>query len=330
MAPAGPAPQEGFGRSLPCGAQHHRHGAELRAVAGSRSGQGPQTSISSSAANSWTDYGLPECRHVHRTRLSSSAPISGLGGGGKHQYSIAGTNGRDAIDSVRAAVSLWPAIGAGRKAVMYGWSQGGGADAGRGKPAGLYRPDGDGGRRRRVFSASSASPPTTSPRWRRKRLRRGVGREAPGSTGQLLRANVFNFTHFMMAHHGPTRRRFRPALTPILFTEDGAGSSTRSSRRNGCTSPRHAELTRRRRLQVAAAGRSRSVLRPVEGADQGGQRVAAGQAGRAGRPVIYWGTAPHGRCPPAMVGGLHRSRWRPPRQWQSRHVQLRHSEQDVH
>ncbi|MEI6225726.1 MAG: hypothetical protein WCS72_13280 [Deltaproteobacteria bacterium] len=51
--------------------------------------------------NSWTDY-------------------QGLGAGGMHQYAIAVTNGRDVIDSVRAASSLKGA-GGGKTAVVYGW-----------------------------------------------------------------------------------------------------------------------------------------------------------------------------------------------------------------
>lgn len=50
----------------------------------------------------------------------------GLGGGGKHQYAVAATNGRDLINSARAASSM-PEVGAGKQTVFYGWSQGGGA-----------------------------------------------------------------------------------------------------------------------------------------------------------------------------------------------------------
>ena len=50
----------------------------------------------------------------------------GLGGGGKHQYSVAGTNGRDLINSARAAISMRD-TGASKRTIFYGWSQGGGA-----------------------------------------------------------------------------------------------------------------------------------------------------------------------------------------------------------
>jgi pimeloyl-ACP methyl ester carboxylesterase len=56
----------------------------------------------------------------------AATDYQGLGGGGRHQYSLANSNGKDALNSVRAAISM-PETGAGKKAALYGWSQGGGA-----------------------------------------------------------------------------------------------------------------------------------------------------------------------------------------------------------
>jgi dienelactone hydrolase len=50
----------------------------------------------------------------------------GQGGGGVHQYAVAVTQSHDLINSVRAASSA-KEIGASKKAVAYGWSQGGGS-----------------------------------------------------------------------------------------------------------------------------------------------------------------------------------------------------------
>jgi hypothetical protein len=58
-----------------------------------------------------------------------STDYQGLGGGGRHQYAVAKTNGRDAIDAARAASSLKGA-GAGKKNLMIGWSQGAGSAVG--------------------------------------------------------------------------------------------------------------------------------------------------------------------------------------------------------
>ena len=77
--------------------------------------------------NSWTDYGLPNiAEFIREGYVVVATDYQGQGGGGKHQYAVAGTNGRDVINSARAASSLKEA-GAGKKTIVYGWSQGGGA-----------------------------------------------------------------------------------------------------------------------------------------------------------------------------------------------------------
>ena len=77
--------------------------------------------------NSWTDYGLPNIEEFIRDGyVVVATDYQGQGGGGKHHYAVAGTNARDVINSARAASSMKEA-GAGKKAIVYGWSQGGGA-----------------------------------------------------------------------------------------------------------------------------------------------------------------------------------------------------------
>jgi pimeloyl-ACP methyl ester carboxylesterase len=77
--------------------------------------------------NSWTDFGIPNGQEfIDQGYVVVATDYQGLGGGGKHQYAVAGTNGRDVINSARAASSMTE-IGAGKKTVIYGWSQGGGA-----------------------------------------------------------------------------------------------------------------------------------------------------------------------------------------------------------
>lgn len=77
--------------------------------------------------NSSTDYGLPALESFIRAGyVVVGTDYQGLGGGGRHQYSVALTNGRDVINSIRA-VSSEQLGGAGKTAVAMGWSQGGGA-----------------------------------------------------------------------------------------------------------------------------------------------------------------------------------------------------------
>jgi pimeloyl-ACP methyl ester carboxylesterase len=77
--------------------------------------------------NSSADYGVPALESLIRAGyVVVATDYQGLGGGGRHQYAVAVTNGRDVINSVRAVVSS-RSDGAGKNAVAIGWSQGGGA-----------------------------------------------------------------------------------------------------------------------------------------------------------------------------------------------------------
>ena len=76
---------------------------------------------------SWTDFGVPAAaQFIADGYVLVATDYQGLGGGGVHQYAMAATNGRDVVNSVRAAGSMGLSGGA-RKAAVYGWSQGGGA-----------------------------------------------------------------------------------------------------------------------------------------------------------------------------------------------------------
>lgn len=75
---------------------------------------------------SWTDFGIPAVNHwIEKGYAVVATDYQGLGGGGRHQYGVANSNAHDAINSVRALGSLGLA-GEGKKALIYGWSQGGG------------------------------------------------------------------------------------------------------------------------------------------------------------------------------------------------------------
>ena len=77
--------------------------------------------------NSWTDFGLPAMvPFIKAGYVIVATDYQGLGGGGKHQYTVAATQAHDVINSIRAVTKLKEAK-AGNKAVIYGWSQGGGA-----------------------------------------------------------------------------------------------------------------------------------------------------------------------------------------------------------
>lgn len=125
VAPIGQAPKEG--RPIL---------AWVHGTTGSAQNCGPSQIINPASplneyflmdGNSWTDYGIPNLEEfIKEGYVVVATDYQGQGGGGKHQYAIAGTNGRDAINSARAASSM-KAVGAGKKTIIYGWSQGGGA-----------------------------------------------------------------------------------------------------------------------------------------------------------------------------------------------------------
>ena len=80
--------------------------------------------------NESTDYGLPSLdEFIKDGYVVVGTDYQGLGGGGRHQYAVAKTNGRDAINAARAAGSM-AETGAGKKTIMIGWSQGAGSTIG--------------------------------------------------------------------------------------------------------------------------------------------------------------------------------------------------------
>lgn len=77
--------------------------------------------------NSWTDFGIPALDIFIKAGYAVVATdYQGLGGGGKHQYTVSVTQAQDVINAIRALTQLKDAS-AGNKAIIYGWSQGGGA-----------------------------------------------------------------------------------------------------------------------------------------------------------------------------------------------------------
>ena len=79
------------------------------------------------SGNSWNDYGVPAVETmIQRGQVVVATDYQGQGGPGAHQYAVAATNGRDAIDAIRAAGAMGLS-GPDRRAIIYGWSQGGGA-----------------------------------------------------------------------------------------------------------------------------------------------------------------------------------------------------------
>ena len=79
------------------------------------------------SGTSWSDFGLPAMEALIRNGYTIVATdYQGLGGPGDHQYGLHRSAAYDTINSIRAAQDFKPAQ-AGARAVIMGWSQGGGA-----------------------------------------------------------------------------------------------------------------------------------------------------------------------------------------------------------
>jgi hypothetical protein len=123
VAPMGPSPKEG----RPIVSWSH-------GTTGSAQNCGPSQQINPVVqlneyylpnGNSWTDYGILSISElIKEGYVVVATDYQGLGGGGKHQYAVGQTQGRDAINAIRAAGSV-KETGAGKKALLYGWSEGG-------------------------------------------------------------------------------------------------------------------------------------------------------------------------------------------------------------
>ncbi|MFY9832007.1 MAG: alpha/beta fold hydrolase, partial [Methylocystis sp.] len=171
--------------------------------------------------DSWTDYGLPSLEAlINEGYVVVGSDYQGLGGGGRHQYAVAASQARDVIDSIRAASSM-KASGGGKKAIVYGWSQGGGATIAAASMPDYIARQGtasdnielvgfvalapfDAG----VLAAGKATNPAASDK---------TMRELTASFSD----NVFNFTHFAMNMWG-TQAAFPNLDLNDLFTEEGA------------------------------------------------------------------------------------------------------------
>lgn len=123
VAPIGPAPKEG----RPIVSWSH-------GTTGSAQNCGPSQQLNPVVelneyylvtGNSWIDYGILSVGDLIKNGyVVAATDYQGLGGGGKHQYVVGQTQGRDAINAIRAAGAV-KETGAGKKALLYGWSEGG-------------------------------------------------------------------------------------------------------------------------------------------------------------------------------------------------------------
>lgn len=176
--------------------------------------------------DSWTDYGMPSLSaFIKEGYVVVATDYQGLGGGGRHQYAVAATQARDVIDSVRAVGAL-KAAGAGKKAVVYGWSQGGGATLAAAGLPDYINQKGTASDDIQLVGFVALAPFDTAV------LTAGATLDQPGSEklmGELAATfsdNVFNFTHYAMNMWG-TQAAFPELSLKDIFTDAGAQAVNR-------------------------------------------------------------------------------------------------------
>ena len=171
--------------------------------------------------NSWTDYGLPNLdAFIKEGYVVVGTDYQGLGGGGRHQYVVSATQGRDAINSARAVGSM-PEIGAGKKAVMYGWSQGGGTTIAAASLPEYIAKKGTAFDGIDFVGFVAMAPPDVAIVAGGKSLDQAGADKMLGGLVQSFSDNIFNFTHFAMNMWG-TQAAFPSLKLTDIFTDQGA------------------------------------------------------------------------------------------------------------
>ncbi len=172
--------------------------------------------------NSWTDYGLPAVEEfIKAGYVVVATDYQGLGGGGKHQYVVSVTQANDAINSIRAAGDL-KATGAGKKAVIYGWSQGGATVPNAASSAGYVSQKGTAFDGIDIVAFVALAPADIAVLAPQQTLTPAVAEEMLTVVFKTFSVNVFNFAHMAMNLWGLQAAFPDKLQLTDLFTDEGA------------------------------------------------------------------------------------------------------------
>lgn len=171
--------------------------------------------------NSWSDYGIPALEEfIKEGYVVVATDYQGLGGGGKHQYSVAATNARDAINAARAAGSI-KELGANKKTVIYGWSQGGGSTIAAAGQSDYIKQTGTASDNLEMLGFVAMAPDYIASLAPSRNLTQAQADQFITAGTSQFANNVFNFTHATMYFWGTQAATPGLKLTD-LFTEEGA------------------------------------------------------------------------------------------------------------
>ncbi|CAM3697376.1 alpha/beta fold hydrolase [Polynucleobacter brandtiae] len=170
--------------------------------------------------NSWTDYGLPNLEtFIKEGYVVVATDYQGLGGGGKHQYTVAATQSQDLINSVRAAHSMIE-VSASKKAIAYGWSQGGGAVIAAASQKEYITQTGTAADGIEFLGFVALAPYDTGISLAGKKLDVDSANQLFTGLNDVFTNNIFNFTHFSMNLWG-TQAAFPSLSLSDFFTDEG-------------------------------------------------------------------------------------------------------------
>lgn len=219
IAPVGPAPKEG--RPILAWAHGTTGSAQNCGPSQITDPTRPLNQYFLMTGNSWTDFGIPNGQEfINEGYVVVATDYQGLGGGGKHQYAVAGTNGRDVINSARAASSM-PEVGAGKKTVLYGWSQGGGAAIAAASIPDYQAQQGTAADNLQYLGFVALAPEDVAAMLPKVPTDEADAAKLMKGFTEANVPNVFLFTHFMMGLWGAQAANPDLKLTDIL-TEEGA------------------------------------------------------------------------------------------------------------
>jgi len=171
--------------------------------------------------NSWTDYGIPELEtFIREGYVVVGTDYQGLGGGGRHQYLASATQGRDVINSARAVASMIE-TGAGKKAIVYGWSQGGGTALAAASMGEYIAEKGTAADAIEFVGFVAMAPPDLAVMIRDKKLDQNSADIFLRDLVAGFSDNIFNFTHLAMNLWG-TQAAFPKLSLTDVFTDQGA------------------------------------------------------------------------------------------------------------
>ena len=170
--------------------------------------------------NSWTDYGMPNLEtFIKEGYVVVATDYQGLGGGGQHQYAVAATQSQDLINSVRAAHSMTE-VGASKKAIAYGWSQGGGTVIAAASQKDYLAQTGTVADGIEFLGFVALAPYDAGISFVGKTLDVASADQLFIGLNEAFTNNIFNFTHFSMNLWG-TQAAFPSLKLSDFFTDEG-------------------------------------------------------------------------------------------------------------